>query len=171
MHHALFIIHHALWMTHDWLFITHYSLVIVHYALCITHHASCIMHHASCIMHSSLFNIHHALFKCMIHQSIFILHSSFFILQKALLILHHVHSIQSGVASQDVWSLQVIFRKKALWFVALLLKITCNLRHPVGLRHPCMRPDSIQSPHEAFQKRVCRKPIFIAYSLFCMHCV
>ena len=31
--------------------------------------------------------------------------------------------------------LYVIFRKRALQLVALLRKMTCNLRHPMGLRH------------------------------------
>ena len=35
--------------------------------------------------------------------------------------------------------LQVIFRKRALYLVALLRKMTCNLRHPMGLRHPVIR--------------------------------
>jgi len=46
--------------------------------------------------------------------------------------------LQGGVESQDAWSLLVIFRKRALWFVALLPKMTCNLRHPMGLRHPVL---------------------------------
>jgi len=36
----------------------------------------------------------------------------------------------------DALSSQVIFRKWALKLVALLRKMTCNLRHPMGLRHP-----------------------------------
>ena len=30
------------------------------------------------------------------------------------------------------------FRKRALQLVALLRKMTCNLRHPMGLRHPVL---------------------------------
>jgi len=30
----------------------------------------------------------------------------------------------------------LIFRKRTLWLVALLRKMTCNLRHPTGLCHP-----------------------------------
>ena len=35
-------------------------------------------------------------------------------------------------------SLKVIFRKRALQLVALLLKMTCDLRHPMHLRHPVL---------------------------------
>ena len=35
-----------------------------------------------------------------------------------------------------VLSLEVIFRERALWLVALLRKKTCNLRQPMHLRHP-----------------------------------
>ena len=32
----------------------------------------------------------------------------------------------------------VIFCKRALYLVALLQKMTCNARHPMGLRHPVL---------------------------------
>ena len=44
--------------------------------------------------------------------------------------------LQGGEDPLDALSLQVIFRKRALYLVALLRKMTCNLRHPMGLRHP-----------------------------------
>jgi len=44
--------------------------------------------------------------------------------------------LQGGVESYDALSLQVIFRQRALYIVALLRKMTCNLRHPMTLRHP-----------------------------------
>jgi len=34
------------------------------------------------------------------------------------------------------WYLEVIFRKRALWLVALLRKETCDSWHPMHLRHP-----------------------------------
>ena len=46
------------------------------------------------------------------------------------------YKIQGGVDSYDVLSLQVIFRERAVYIVALLRKMTCNLRHPMPLRHP-----------------------------------
>jgi len=42
------------------------------------------------------------------------------------------------VASYDALSLLVIFRERALYIVALLRKMICNLRHPTGLRHPVL---------------------------------
>jgi len=45
-------------------------------------------------------------------------------------------TVQGGVESYDALSLQVIFRERALYIVALLRKMTCNLRHPMPLRHP-----------------------------------
>jgi len=45
-------------------------------------------------------------------------------------------AIQGGVESYDALPLQVIFRERALYIVALLRKMTCNLRHPMPLRHP-----------------------------------
>jgi len=36
----------------------------------------------------------------------------------------------------DALSLEVIFRERALYLVALLRKMTCNLRQPMHLRHP-----------------------------------
>jgi len=47
-----------------------------------------------------------------------------------------VLQLQGGKDPQDALSLQVIFCKRALWLLALLRKMTCNLWHPVGLRHP-----------------------------------
>jgi len=50
---------------------------------------------------------------------------------------HEIYEwVQGGVESQGALSLQVIFRKRALYLVALLQKMTCNLRHPMSLRHP-----------------------------------
>ena len=46
------------------------------------------------------------------------------------------HILQGGVESYDILSSQIIFRKRALYLVALSPKMTCNLRHPMGLRHP-----------------------------------
>jgi len=43
--------------------------------------------------------------------------------------------VQGGETPQDALSLQVIFLKRALQ----LVKMICNLRHPVGLRHPVQR--------------------------------
>jgi hypothetical protein len=36
-------------------------------------------------------------------------------------------------------SAPLIFRKRALQLVALWRKMTCNWRHPIGLRHPVPR--------------------------------
>jgi len=44
--------------------------------------------------------------------------------------------IQGGEDSQDPLSLYVIFRKRALYLVALLWKMICNLGDPMSLRHP-----------------------------------
>jgi len=44
--------------------------------------------------------------------------------------------VQGGVESQDALPIKVIFRKRALQSVALLRKMTCDLRHPMGFRHP-----------------------------------
>ena len=46
------------------------------------------------------------------------------------------HLVQGGEDPQDPLSLQVIFRERALYLVALLRKMTCNLRQPTGLSHP-----------------------------------
>jgi len=46
--------------------------------------------------------------------------------------------LQGGGDPPDTLSLQVIFCKRALKLVALLRKMTCNLRHPMGLRHPVL---------------------------------
>jgi len=43
--------------------------------------------------------------------------------------------VQGGEDPQDALSLHVIFLKRALKLVALLQKMTCNVRHPMGLRH------------------------------------
>jgi len=43
--------------------------------------------------------------------------------------------IQGGEDPKDALSLEVILRKRALQLVALLRKMTCNLRHPKGLRY------------------------------------
>ena len=43
--------------------------------------------------------------------------------------------VQGGEDPQDALSLQVISHKRTLYIVALLRKMTCNLRHPMGLRH------------------------------------
>ena len=47
----------------------------------------------------------------------------------------YVH-VQGGEDSQDPLPLQVIFRKRALYLVALLWKMICNLGDPMSLRHP-----------------------------------
>ena len=47
-------------------------------------------------------------------------------------------TVQGGVESHDALSLQVTFRERALYIVALLRKMTCNLRHPMPLRHPVL---------------------------------
>jgi len=47
-------------------------------------------------------------------------------------------SLQGGEDAQDALSLYVIFRKRALELVALLPKMTCNLRHPMGLYYLVM---------------------------------
>ena len=47
-----------------------------------------------------------------------------------------IRTLHGGEDTSDALSLQGIFRKRALWLVSLLQKITCNLRHPMGLRHP-----------------------------------
>ena len=60
-----------------------------------------------------------------------------------------LHRIQGGEDSQDPLSLQVIFRTRALYSVALLWKMICNLGDPMSLRHPvrqfdvCMLFDSM----------------------------
>ena len=47
--------------------------------------------------------------------------------------------VQGGEDPKDALSLQAIFRKRALELVALLRKVTCNLRHPMGLRNPVLK--------------------------------
>ena len=47
--------------------------------------------------------------------------------------------LQGGKNPEDALSLQVTFRKRALYLVALLRTMTCNLRHPMGLCHPVAR--------------------------------
>jgi len=44
--------------------------------------------------------------------------------------------IHRGVESQDALSSRVVYRKRALWLVAVLRKMTYNVGHPMGLRHP-----------------------------------
>ena len=44
--------------------------------------------------------------------------------------------LQGGVESYETLSLQVIFRQRALYIVALLRKMTFNSRHPMTLCHP-----------------------------------
>ena len=44
--------------------------------------------------------------------------------------------VQGGEGAKGALSLQVIFRKRALQLIALLLKETCNWRHPMHHRHP-----------------------------------
>jgi len=58
-----------------------------------------------------------------------------------LVCMAHVYGsfvLLTGVVSYDALSLQVILRKRALYLVALLRKMTCNLRHPMSLRHPVL---------------------------------
>ena len=45
-------------------------------------------------------------------------------------------TVHGGVESYDALSLQVNFRERAVYIVALLRKMTCNLRHSMPLRHP-----------------------------------
>jgi len=45
-------------------------------------------------------------------------------------------SLQGCEDPYDALSWEIIFRKRALQLVALLRKETCNLRHPMHLRHP-----------------------------------
>ena len=54
----------------------------------------------------------------------------------SMFVLIDISTEQGGEDPQDALSLQVIFRNRALQLVALLRKMTCNLRHPTGLRHP-----------------------------------
>ena len=44
--------------------------------------------------------------------------------------------LQGGEDAYDALSLDVISRERALYLVSLLRKETCNLRHPMHLRHP-----------------------------------
>jgi len=46
-----------------------------------------------------------------------------------------ISSLQGSIDTHDALSLQVIFRKRALWLEVLSQKETYNLRHPMGLRH------------------------------------
>jgi len=50
--------------------------------------------------------------------------------------IHFQKRVQGGVQSSNALSLSVIFRKIALKSVAVLRKMTCNLRHAMSLRHP-----------------------------------
>jgi len=45
-------------------------------------------------------------------------------------------AMQGGEDAYNALSLEFSFRERALYFVALLWKETCNLRHPMHLRHP-----------------------------------
>jgi len=47
-----------------------------------------------------------------------------------------IYVLQGGEDPQDALSLLVIFRKRALQLVALLWKMTCNLKFPMSLLHP-----------------------------------
>ena len=47
--------------------------------------------------------------------------------------------VQRGEDPWDALSYKVVFRKSALYLVAFLQKMTCNLRHPMGLCHPVRR--------------------------------
>ena len=46
-----------------------------------------------------------------------------------------VSALQDGQDPQDALSLQAISRKRALWLIASLRKITSELRHHLGLHH------------------------------------
>ena len=48
----------------------------------------------------------------------------------------------------DCLKLQVIFRKRAIYYRALLRKMTCNLRHLMGLRHSVVECQTVQFPNE-----------------------
>jgi len=50
--------------------------------------------------------------------------------------LYETQRIQGGEDPKDALSLQVIFRKRALLLLAFLREMTCDLRHPMSLRHP-----------------------------------
>ena len=66
-----------------------------------------------------------------------VLHDSFVRIQD-LYVCNHAcaYTIQDAAHPYDVLSLHVISRKITLQLLVLLRKATCNLRHPVGLRHP-----------------------------------
>jgi len=51
------------------------------------------------------------------------------------------------VKTQGMPYLYRFFRTRALWLVALLQKMTCKLRHPVGLRHPILVSNYTRSWH------------------------
>ena len=56
-----------------------------------------------------------------------------------------VRSLQGGEEPADALSLQASFCKTALYLVALLRKMTCNLGHPMGLRHPMLKAPYIMT--------------------------
>jgi len=57
--------------------------------------------------------------------------------------------VQGGEDPQDALSVEVIFCKRALQVVALLRQMTCNFRHPMGLRHPICEAASGFSKRES----------------------
>ena len=64
-------------------------------------------------------------------------------------------TLQSGGDPYDALSVYVMFRNRALQLVALLRKMTCNLRRPMGLCHPLSRKawrimalPLLHAPHE-----------------------
>ena len=69
------------------------------------------------------------------HRYIYIIH---YISTRSCIYLYGPAYIytQGSEDSQDALSLYVISRKRALYLGALLQRITCNLRNPMGLRHP-----------------------------------
>ena len=52
-----------------------------------------------------------------------------------MLLRHTVVRMIVFIVAQDAFSLQVSFRKRALYLGALLRKESYNLRHPMHLRH------------------------------------
>ena len=49
--------------------------------------------------------------------------------------------IPGGQDPEDAFSLQVVFRKRALELVALLRKMACNLRYSMGLHQPVLNSE------------------------------
>jgi len=65
-------------------------------------------------------------------------------------LLQYVNMTRSHIISYEVsYSLQVILRKRALLLVALLRKITRDLRHPMCLRHPVSYSTLADAPSAA----------------------